>query len=296
MSAMREMTATSIRCAIALCVLAAAGCDDRLDQRLAIVDEPRVLAVIGEPAEALPGSEVHYRALLGGPGGPIDAAPRWSFCTAPKPPTEDNAVATGCIDGTALLELGEAPEVTAALPADGCILFGPDVPPGNYRPRDPDPTGGYYQPVRVAEGELLAFGLSRITCKLGNAPAEVARDYDLRYRANTNPVLDPIELTEVAAGAAVELRASWPASAVETYLYYDQLAQVLVERREAMRVSWFATGGSIDVDATAVGEDEQATSDSATWHAPAAGPASIWFVLRDSRGGIAVQHARIDVR
>ncbi|MDB4963056.1 MAG: hypothetical protein JWP01_3055 [Myxococcales bacterium] len=282
------------RAVVAMLGLSAA-CADPLDQRLAIIDQPRVLAVIAEPAEARPGAMVGYSAVIASTEGPVTAPPSWAYCTAPKPPTEDNAVSTGCIDDEALIVLGTAPTVTGALPADGCIRFGPDVPPGGFRPRAADASGGYYQPVRVIADALLAFGLSRITCKLPTAPGEVALAYDRGYVANANPELEPVSLDRVPAETAVSLTAAWPASSVETYLYYDPMSQTLIDRREAMRVSWFATGGTIDVDASAVGEDDDATTVSTTWHTPAAGTAWLWFVLRDSRGGIAVEARSITV-
>jgi hypothetical protein len=275
-----------------------AACDAGLDQRLAIVDAPRVLAIVAEPAEARPGATVTYRALVASPDGTLDAAPRWAYCTAPKPPTEDNAVSTSCATGDALQPLGDAPSVTAALPTDACTRFGPEVPPGDFRPRDPDATGGFYQPVRADVDALIAFGLSRITCKLANATADLSREYDLRYAANRNPVLelpDEPALAAVPAHADVALTAAWPADAAESYLYFDQLAQALVTRREAMRVSWFATAGAIDVDASAVAEDDPATSVTTTWHTPGPGPATLWFVLRDSRGGVATRAVSVIV-
>lgn len=279
-------------------LLALAACDAGLDQRLAIVAAPRVLAIVAEPAEARPGAAVSYRALVAGPGGTIDAAPRWSFCTAPKPPTEDNAVSAACAAGDALVPIGEAPAVTAALPTDACSRFGPEVPPGDFRPRDPDPTGGFYQPVCADVDPLVAFGASRITCKLANTTAELARQYELGYVANRNPTLelpDPSALAAVPAHADVELTAAWPAEAAEAYLYFDPLAQALVTRREAMRLSWFATGGALDVDASAVAEDDPATSVTTTWHTPGPGPATLWLVLRDSRGGVATRAVPVTV-
>ena len=266
-----------------------------LDQRLAIIDAPRVLAVIAEPAEARPGAQVSYTAVVASPDGPVAGAPRWAFCVAPKPPTEDNAVSDGCLDEAHLVVLGTQPAVTAALPADGCLSFGPETPPGNFRPRDADPTGGYYQPVRADIGDLLAFGLSRITCKLATAPSAVAHDYDLSYVANQNPMLNPLGLSRVPPDTNVTLTASWPADAVETYLYYDPLSQTLVTRRESMRLSWFSTGGALAVDASAVAETDASTSVSTTWHTPPAGTAYVWLILRDSRGGIASQTVRVEV-
>lgn len=279
----------------ALVLLLLAGCEDALDQRLAIVDAPRVLAIAAEPAEAKPGATVSYRALLASSDGPVTELPRWAFCTAPKPPTEDNAVSDQCLGDANLVALGTSEIVSGTLPADGCLRFGPDTPPGGFRPRDPDPTGGYYQPVRADAAAQIAFGLSRITCKLPTAPTDVARDYDLHYMPNRKPALDDIVLDRVAAASDVTLTASWPAESAESYLYYDTLSQTLVTRREAMRVSWYATAGSLAVDASAVGEGNPATSVSTTWHTPAAGDAWLWVVLRDSRGGIAWRELHVTV-
>lgn len=282
---------------VLLC-LALAACDDALDQRLAIIDEPRVLAVIAEPAEAKPKAMVSYSIVTASPDGPLTTEPRWSYCTAPKPPTEDNAVPVPCVDGgAALIDLGSGPTITGELPADGCLLYGPDTPPGGFRPRDADSTGGYYQPVRADVGELLSFGLSRITCKLPTAPQDLARRYDLEYVANVNPILDPIDLVTVPADSDVELVATWPLDSAESYLFFDTLAQELVVRREAMRVSWFATGGVLPVDATLVTEDEAGAINtvSTTWRTPGPGTAHVWVVLRDSRGGIAARELAITV-
>ncbi|HEX7837350.1 MAG TPA: hypothetical protein VF469_07805 [Kofleriaceae bacterium] len=281
---------------IALLALSCSACDAALDQRLAIIDRTRVLAVIAEPAEARPGAPVTYTAVVAAPDGPVTAGPAWAFCVAPKPPSEDNAVSDACLTPAAhLVALGTQPAVTAALPAEGCLDFGPETPPGNFRPRDADASGGFYQPIRADVAGEVAFGLSRITCKLATAPGPVAHDYDLRYVANANPTLDPLALPRVPPDTDVSLTASWPASAAETYLYYDPRSQTLVTRREAMRLSWFATGGRLTVDASAVGETDPATTVSTTWHTPAAGPATLWLVLRDSRGGIASQTVAIDV-
>jgi hypothetical protein len=273
-----------------------AACEPALDQRLAIITEPRVLAIQSEPAEVKPGADAAYTILAASPDGPLAEMPDWSLCTAPKPPTEDNAVSTACVDDpSALVPLASA---AATIPTNACMQFGPDVPPGGFRPRDPDSTGGYYQPVRADSPDApLAFGFTRITCNLPTAPPSVAHDYQTMYVANTNPTLDPIFISgPVTAGATVTVTASWPPDAVETYLYYDQVSQTLVIRREAMRVSWFATGGELAVDASAVAEDDDATSVSTTWQVPAApGPAWLWLVLRDSRGGIATQTVALTI-
>jgi hypothetical protein len=276
-------------------LFALAGCQDALDQRLALVTEPRVLAVASDPAEAKPGAMVALSALVASPDGPLAEPPAWAICTAPKPPTEDDAVAPGCLADQAT-PLGTSATVTATIPAEACTLFGPDVPPGGYRPRDPDPTGGYYQPIRAVTPDAgIAFGFPRITCGLANAPGDVAHDYQTMYQPNANPVLHPLALAQAAPSTDVTLTAAWDEP--ESYLYYDPSSQSLVVRRESMRVSWFATAGTLPVDASAVGEDDPATTISTTWHAPAtSGTVWLWVVLRDSRGGIATQAIQIMVQ
>ena len=294
---------------VALVVMNAAACDEPLDQRLAIVDAPRVLAVIAEPAEARPGATVTYRAILAGPDGPITAAPTWAYCTSPKAPTEDNVVSTGCVAGDALVPLdpgADAMSATGTLPMDGCLRFGPDVPPGGFRPRDADRTGGFYQPVRVDTAALapLSFGLSRIICNLANATPEAFRQYSLDYVANRNPTLDAPMIdgaivdatTRVGADTDVTLTATWSVDSAEGYLYYDRDRQALVDRRESLRISWFATGGAFPVDSIAIDEGAAETSETITWRTPGSiGPATLWLVLRDARGGTAVQSATIAI-
>jgi len=279
-------------------LMALPACDEALDQRLAIINEPRVLAVISEPAEAKPGATVAYQAIVASPAGPLVVEPSWAFCLASKPPTEDNAVSTGCLDESQLAPLGTAATVTGTLPVDACMRFGPDTPGMNFRPRDPDPTGGYYQPLRVDAGiDLdLAFGFSRITCNLPTAPADIAFEYRQSYAANVNPTLDPVDLLEAPANSDVTLTASWPAESAESYLWFDPLRQRLVLRNESMRVSWFATDGKLAVDASAVAEGSSSTMVTTTWHTPGPGTAHLWFVLRDSRGGVATRSISVEIR
>ena len=283
-----------MRAALLLVMLAA--CDSALDQRLAILTQPRVLAIAATPPEARPGETVAYTALVAGPDGAIDGAnegateapPSWAFCTSPKSPTEDNSASVACVAGEALIDLPGSSTARGAIPMDACLTFGPDTLSPGFRPRDPDPTGGYYQPVRLVVDHLLAIGLSRVVCDLPNAPGAVAIDYRQHYVPNASPVLHPLVYPPIHTGDSVELRASWDEP--ETYLYFDQLGQVLVTRREAMRASFFATAGAMDLDAVARGEDDPETSGATIWHAPSnPGLQSVFIVLRDSRGGIAFQ-------
>ncbi|HTM44649.1 MAG TPA: hypothetical protein VL137_06815, partial [Polyangiaceae bacterium] len=74
----------------------------------------------------------------------------------------------------------------------------------------------------------------------------------------------------------------------EPYVAFDPAARKLVDRREAMRVSWYATDGTFDHDRSGRAEAEAATTYSDNgWLAPdKRGPVRVWVVLRDDRGGV----------
>ena len=57
------------RAALRLVVIVVVGCKPEFDDRTALVEEPRVLAVQSTPAEALPGAQVLLRALYVAPTG-----------------------------------------------------------------------------------------------------------------------------------------------------------------------------------------------------------------------------------
>jgi hypothetical protein len=83
----------------------------------------------------------------------------------------------------------------------------------------------------------------------------------------------------------------------ERYVVFDTASGRLVDQREGIAVSWFATGGAFDSDATGrAGSDPLTTSDNG-WQAPAqAGPVTLWVVLRDDRGGVGWETYSLDVR
>lgn len=280
---------------LALTVLDSSACRPELEDDYWLVNAPRVLAVKSEPAEARPGARVTFTALLSMPET-SNEVPTWNFCTAPKPLTENNAVSAACLGKAALLSVGRGSSVEAVLPATGCTLFGPNGAPGGYRPRDPDITGGYYQPLRVdVAGSEPAFHLQRISCDLADASTDTATQFGLSYVANRNPQLEPIRasvdgeelgLDAIPPGARVELSVSWAASDSERYTYFDRTRNVLTERREAMRVSWYTNGGRLETESSGRSEDDPELNAQNHWTAPESGGSfALWVILRDSRGG-----------
>jgi len=283
--------------------LLVAGCKPDFGQPPSLVSGPRLLAFKGEPAEVRPGDTVAVTPLAVSPMG-TDAQPMidWALCLTPKPLDENNVVAGDCLaDGDGVMPIGSGPTVSAEVPLDACALFGPDPPPQPpgeppLRPRDPDVSGGYYQPVRARDAGLTGFGLERVTCNLAQAGAQISVDFAMRYHANANPTLlplaasiggQPVSLGAIPINAKVDFNASWPSESAETYPVYDIVGQQLVDHRESLRVSWFATAGSFEHDTSGRDENDAATSTDDVWTAPATpGLVHLWLVLRDSRGGV----------
>lgn len=225
-------------CSLALLLCA---CRPDFDRGPSLVEGPRVLALSSTPAEARPGEPVTYAALLVDQSGTRDdVRSEWAFCNERKPLTELGPVAPACLvpSGPSLTLLGAGPIAAGALPPEGCRIFGPDPPqakPGEAagRPVDPDPSGGYYQPLRLLYGinggdERYALGGTRLLCGLAGANQETAAEFGRRYRRNENPALASLHaLTpdggavplsappdpapwRVAPATSVRLVASWP--------------------------------------------------------------------------------------
>jgi len=179
------------------------------------------------------------------------------------------------------------------------VNFGPLAPPsssGTLRPTDPDPTGGYYQPIRLDLGAQQAIFRERLHCDLAGASLLMSQEFRARYTVNQNPTLvslsalvgdQPVLLDALAAGQRIRLVAVWSADSAETYPVFDSASQSLVDQREALWISWFATAGAFDDSTTGRGEDDPTAWSDNSWQSPAvAGEVSLWLVLHDSRGGV----------
>ena len=278
-------------------LLASAACVPDFPDDEWRITTARVLAVKSEPAEAKPGTPLRYTAFVATVDAESSPFPSWTYCLAPKPLTENNVVAADCLHEASLLPLGRGQMLASAVPSDACKRFGPDVFADGFRPRDQDPTGGYYQPVRLdLNAEPPVFHLERITCPLNGAAADTARDFGQRYVANNNPRLiavaassagNTVDFSQVRAGARLTLTATWAPDDAEDYLYFDRSTQALATRREAMRVLWYASFGVLDRETSGRDEDEREANVSNGWVAPSTpGRGRLWVVLRDSRGGV----------
>lgn len=305
----------SARAQVAAACLAVvgAGCGPDFGERASSIVRARILGVRATPAEVAPGQPLSLEALVAAPSGVQVGRLDWRFCGAPKPAAENNVVGAECLDkAVAALPGTSSPDGLSratAMPLNACTLFGPDAPPPRpgeppFRPRDPDITGGYYQPVRLTLPDgATAISLVRVRCNLVGATPELGRQYRAEYRDNQNPRLlkvealldgQPVAWSALPAGATLTLRAHWtgPQEArpsVEHFALFDRVQQQLVKQRESLRLSWFAAGGAFEQERTGLGldEPEDRKESENRWTAPAeAGPVRFWFVLRDVRGGL----------
>lgn len=298
----------AISIVFAVLVASAVACRPDFDERESFVDRTMVLAVKIEPAETRPGEPFTATLLVAGPEGPIAAPPAsFGFCNTPKLLTENGSVSASCQRGV-VAPIGDAPgSVATIMPPDACFVFGPEVKAAELRPRDPDGTGGFYQPIRSAlAGGVVSFGFARVKCNLSYASADAVTAFTSQYRLNANPSLLPLEarvngalasFDAIPRGAEVVLRAAWKPDDAETYVAFDPATQLVVPRRETMRVSWFTTAGSFTSDRTGRGETEPESFTENVWVAPSvARRVHLFTVLRDARGGMSVASIVAEVR
>lgn len=228
----------------AACITATLGlsaCVPTITDDLSTVQTPRLLAVSAAPAEVVPGAEVTLTALIAAPPGARLPAVGWELCIERKPLTELGAVSPGCLragenDGSVAENVGRGEQVATALPRQACSLFGPNPPPSTGpgdpggRPVDPDPTGGYYQPVVAFLAAEPTLGAVRLSCGVSGLSPDQRAEFGDRYRINENPRIDDVLLDgdaiatdeeadppAVHRGRTVTLTAEWakcPSSAL----------------------------------------------------------------------------------
>ena len=301
-------------------LLLSARCVPEVGPPQSLLVAPRVLAVRAEPAEVAPGESARLTLYAAEPGTRLSANSaaalgnsQWALCLAPKPPVDNNFVSERCLhDDSAVSALAaRGTQVEVTVPPDACALFGPQTPPQPAgqppaRPREPDATGGYYQPVRVRVPELGLTTLAgvRIRCGLPYATPELAAAYRMQYVPNRNPeILDlaassgdsPLPLQRLPAGATITLRLAPQPGSAEPFVTFSPVSQTLSTQQEALRVSWFADNGSFNLATTR--SDSSIGAITNDWTTPAvSGPVLLFALLRDSRGGVAVLQQLVQVQ
>jgi hypothetical protein len=263
-------------------LLLLAACAPDLGPPAFLVDRPKILAIQSVPAEVAAGASAVFHVLAADPSGPLEVADAsWALCTTPLSLTSSGTVSAACQGDLPTVAQGQDPSIATS--ANACSVFGPIASSGTLRPRDPDSTGGYFQPVRAQLLGATAFAQERLLCPLGRATLALSLDFSRRYKANQNPVITGFDApSTMAAGQQVQLAVSWDQSSVEVYPVFDAANLRLVDTAEVLDVSWYATGGTLQQDRTAA----NGLGSSNTWTAPASGTVFFWAVLHDSRGGL----------
>ncbi len=274
-----------------------AGCLPDPGDPASLLAGPRVLAVRADPPETRPGAAVTYEALvIDADGARAKTAVRWAFCASPKPLTETTSVSSACLDDAGVRPIaGSSASITAKTPDDACALFGPDTPPGDFRPRDADVTGGFYQPVRIEALGLVAFARERVTCNLPNAPVDAA----IELRSATTPTRTPRSRRSWRAWTARSSRSrrsprarACASESAGTRATPRRTRCSIPARRGSPRAAGAARGvvrhgGPARRGGDRALESELEASTENTWEAPATpGATKLWLVLRDSRGGV----------
>ena len=303
---------TSARVLLTILLAVPAGCVPTWTDDPALVTGSRIIAITAEPPEGAPGSRRDPDRGGGQCGGSRLAGARVGVLQDAQAAVRKRSGQSRVRDGSAAARvhrpLRPFPRAYRWRRAGYSVRRRPpgygDRPP--LRPRDPDPTGGYYQPVRAAGAGPVAFGAVRILCNLASAPLEAALELRRRYRPNQNPRLagisatldgDTVPLDALPVDRAIDLVAHWGAEAAEVYPAFDPAAQALRERRESLRVSWYVTAGTILHHQTGRAEMDSETSVSTIWRSPPEPtpglPIHLWAVFRDSRGGVSAEHREL---
>jgi hypothetical protein len=282
------------------------GCFPSFEDRPWLVEDARILAIRGTPAEERPDQQVFFEALIASPSGTLTSELEWAYCLQPRRAEERTGVTASCLEGDSLVPISNP----ALIVSDACARFGPNPPPTEgdeppARPADPDPSGGYFLPVRaltrVSERSVAAFGFQRIRCDLAGATRKIFDEYQANYVLNENPEIatldagragEPVvplnEAATVGAGSILTLGLDPTAASTEPFVVYIAAESRLDYREEALTVSWYLTGGELNRASQTLSAEALATGArfETQWQAPDT-PTEIfgWAVLRDSRGG-----------
>jgi hypothetical protein len=265
-----------------------------------LIASERIIGVRAVPAEAAPGDLVQYSVLVASPLGTVQAQDTaWSLCKLRKPVAENTPVSQACLTES-LSASAQGGVVSIPTPSAACVNFGPLAPAtlgGTLRPTDPDPTLGYYQPVRLDRGAEQVIFRERLHCELAGASLLLSQAFRDSYTINQNPTLvslaaslgdAPLALDALPAGQRIPFVVTWSADSAESFPVFDSVTQTLVEQRESLWLSWFATAGVFESSATGRNQDDTATWTVNTWQTPPMpGSVFVWLVLHDSRGGVA---------
>jgi hypothetical protein len=132
----------------------------------------------------------------------------------------------------------------------------------------------------VASGQTVALEVSWPTCPLVDACGDGICGAD-----------------ESLKSCPADCKTPHGCAGAERYVNFDLGSQGVIDARESIQVSWYATGGTFANDSTGRDTGDTAVTSDNSWQAPSqAGPVHMWAVLHDARGGIGWAGYTLDVQ
>lgn len=278
------------RLPLALLVLAL-GCEEG-PAPPSLVDSLRVLAIVAEPPEAPPGTDVTLRAEIANPAA-VPFVPRWHVCAAEERNVSEailqygGRVPDGGCPEDAPLRVAldtEAPVVTI----DGALTEAALALAREAEPRVDElvQTVGLPFVVQVTledpatrEPLLIAYKRVALTTREGPSTNPPPPSFSFDGQSLTADAEDCGEV-RVAAGAEVTLSPAPDEPWLEVHPRLE-LDGSLGEAAETAYYSWFATAGEIDTPITVAPERDD------LWVAPLEhGAVQMWLVVRDGHLGV----------
>lgn len=151
--------------------------------------------------------------------------------------------------------------------------------PSGFEALEPDDTA---DPTRVSAGERLLLRASWNDCPTQSTCGD---GLCTAFEDRTSCAEDCAEAPRGCTGA-------------EPYVWYDRETSRVEPRREGISVAWYASRGRFEHEQTGLDEEQAASSSFTenTWIAgDQPGPATLWLVIRDTRGGQSWRTQRFEV-
>jgi hypothetical protein len=136
------------------------------------------------------------------------------------------------------------------------------------------------EPLTVAPGEELRLDAEWPFCELDDVCGDGLCGIDETRQSCPEDCTEP--LPPGCAGA-------------ERYVAFDPESRTIVPRREAVTISWYSNAGKYANERTGAGETDTANASFNVWTAPGSGQATLWIVIRDSRGGVGFEEYGVQV-
>jgi hypothetical protein len=263
-----------------------------------------VLAVVAEPAEALPGATSTLTVVT--PDLPATPTYEWTVCTQPPPPGS-SSIDPLCLEA----DMGSFLEPVGSIGPSATVTMPDDASPTTLG--IPDASGGLYLPVRVRatmDNERLdtMYGLRLSVPQLMsvNHNPTIASVMLVEDPLDASPMnvvevsADPVTPTPVAVGTEPTLRLTLTADSFEVY---PQLGgtppnTTITMTTEEPRFFWYADAGIFSEDTTGAAQpDTQLKLDDPQHHPARAGDRiNLVVVVRDDRGGTTFTHRYLIVQ